>query len=215
MTKADPSPPSRPDVVATTPRGTSSEQHHRPLAELEAALAQIVAAPTEVGVLEMVVRRPDVDQREVLEEGQLSTEVGLVGDSWVQRSSRRTADGSPHPDMQLNIMSSRVLDVLTAGDRSRWAQAGDQLIVDLDLTPENLPPGTRLAVGEAVVEVTDQPHRGCAKFAARFGPDALRFVNTGTGAAHRLRGINAKVAQSGTVRPGDVVRKLPAAGPPA
>ncbi len=181
---------------------------HPTLTDLEAHLTAIAAAPADEGVLEMIVRRPDVDQREVLDQGELDLAAGLVGDSWSRRSSRRTEDGGPHPDMQLNVMSSRVLAALTDGDRSRWQLAGDQLLVDLDLTPENLPTGTRLALGDAVIEVTDQPHTGCAKFADRFGVDGLRFVNTGAGKERRFRGLNAKVVQPGTIRAGDAIRKL-------
>src|SRR5690606_22235095 len=99
---------------------------------------------------------------------------------------------------------------LVARTRDRWALAGDQLYVDLDLSDDNLPPGTRLAIGSAVLEVSPAPHRGCKKFMARFGLDALRFVNSEQGYALHLRGINATVAQSGVVRAGDLVTKLPA-----
>ena len=118
------------------------------------------------------------------------------------------ADGSSHPDMQLNVMSARAVDLVAAGDRERWALAGDQLYVDLDLSEENLPPGTRLALGTAVIEVTAEPHTGCAKFHARFGGDAHRFVNTKQHRHLRLRGLNAKVVEPGTVRHGDAIRKL-------
>ena len=182
---------------------------HLSTVALEAGLDVIRDSPRDRGRVELVVRRPAIDEREVLAEGTLDVRVGLVGDIWLKRGSRRTADGSSHPDMQLNIMNSRAA-LLVARDPVRRQLAGDQLFVDLDLSTANLPPGTRLALGSAVVEVTDQPHRGCAKFAARFGLDALRFVNSPVGKRLRLRGLNARVAVSGTVRPGDVIRKLPA-----
>ena len=144
----------------------------------------------------------------MLEEGELDLTEGLVGDTWIVRGSKRTKDGSSHPDMQLNVMSARVVDLVAAGDRERWALAGDQLYVDLDLSEANLPPGTRLALGSAVIEVTAEPHTGCAKFHARFGGDAHRFVNTKQHRHLRLRGLNAKVVEPGTVRSGDVIRKL-------
>lgn len=180
--------------------------------ELEAELPTIEAAPADDGELVMVVRRPGVDGREVLDEGELSLDEGLVGDSWNQRPSRRSADGGPHPDMQLNIMNARVLRFIADNDPERMAQAGDQLMVDLDLSDDNLPPGTRLAIGDggAVVEVTDQPHNGCPKFKARFGAEALRFVNAKEHRHLHMRGINAKVAVPGTIRPGDRIRRLPA-----
>ena len=183
--------------------------------DLESRLAHIAGSPTDEGVLEMIVRRPDVDEREVLEEGELDLALGLVGDTWHVRGSRRTEDGSSHPDMQLNVMNARVVDAISAGDRERWRWAGDQLLVDLDLSPENLPVGTRLSLGTAVIEVTDQPHTGCAKFADRYGVDALRFVNTGEGKLRRFRGLNARVVVPGTIRAGDVVAKVPADEPVA
>lgn len=176
---------------------------HRSPEELAAGLPHIDSAPRDAGRLDVLVRRPALGEREVLEVGELSLTEGLVGDTWSQRSSKRTPDGSPHPNMQLNVMSSRVLAALA--DRERWPLAGDQLLVDLDLSPANLPTGTRLEIGTAVIEVTDQPHTGCAKFAERFGAEALRFVNTGAGAQRRFRGLNAKVVQPGSVRQGDAV----------
>ena len=153
--------------------------------------------------------RPAVDERLVLDEGTLVAGAGLAGDTWPARGSTRTADGSAHPDMQLTVMNARSA-LLVAQDPGRRQLAGDQLYVDLDIGVANLPPGTRLGVGTAVIEVTGQPHLGCVKFGARFGQDALRFVNSRTGRALRLRGLNARIVVSGTVRPGDVIRKLPA-----
>jgi hypothetical protein len=176
--------------------------------ELQSGLDAIRAAPCDEGRLELLVRRPAVDEREVLDVGVLDLVEGLVGDTWRTRPSTRTPDGSPHPDMQLNVMSARAVQ-LVAGSRERWALAGDQLFVDLDLTLENLPTGTRLGIGSAVIEVTDQPHRGCAKFAQRFGPEALRLVNSPIGVELRLRGLNARVVVPGTVTVGDAVTKLP------
>jgi hypothetical protein len=174
---------------------------------LEDGLDHIRSSPTDVGRVELIVRRPAVDEREVLDEGVLDLAEGLVGDTWRTRGSSRTPDGSAHPEMQLNVINAR-LSSLVAVDPDRRALAGDQLHLDLDLSEANLPPGTRLALGSAVIEVTGIPHRGCAKFRARFGADALRFVNSPTGRALRLRGLNAKVVVAGGVRPGDDVRKL-------
>ncbi|MDQ3745748.1 MAG: MOSC domain-containing protein [Acidobacteriota bacterium] len=182
---------------------------HLTTEELEAGMERVRLSPKDEGVLELIVRRPRVDEREVLEEGRLSLVEGLVGDSWKERGSSRTPDGSPHPDMQLNVMNARVL-ALVAQDRERWRLAGDQLIIDLDLSDENLPAGTRLSLGSAVIEVTDQPHTGCHKFVARFGLDAMRFVNSPAGKRLRLRGLNARVVRPGVIRAGDVVRKLQA-----
>lgn len=167
----------------------------------------MLESPKDNGVLEMVLRRPAEDQREVLDEAELSVEEGVVGDNWNQRPSSRTDDGGPHPDMQLNVMNARAV-ALVAGDRDRWSLAGDQLYVDLDISEANVPPGTQLAIGTAVIEVTDQPHTGCAKFTQRFGLEAHRFVNSRDRADLHLRGINAKVVTPGTIRPGDTVTKL-------
>ena len=183
------------------------EAKHLTMAELEAGLDAIRQSPKDEGVIALIVRRPQVDAREVLEEGELDLVEGLVGDSWKVRASTRTPDGSPHPDMQLNVMSARVI-ALVAGEKGRWPLAGDQLFIDMDVSQENLPPGTRLALGSAVIEVTDQPHTGCKKFAARFGLDALKLVNSPVGRQLQLRGVNARVAQPGVIRVGDLVKKL-------
>ncbi len=174
--------------------------------QLEGGLPHIREAPTDHGTLELIVRRPDVEQREVVEQVELDPEVGLVGDNWRARGSSSTPDGSAHPERQITVMNARVAGLL-AGDPDRRPLAGDQLYVDLDISIENLPPGTRLRIGDAVIEVTEPPHTGCAKFSRRFGVDALRFVNSPEGRRLRLRGLNARVVEGGTVRLGDPVRK--------
>ena len=179
----------------------------RTLETLKASLPHIKMSPQTEGTLTLIVRRPQVDARQVLAEGELNTAEGLAGDTWNRRGSSRTPDGGPHPDMQLNLMNVRVVEAV-AGHIKRWPLAGDQLYVDLDLSQANLPPGSRLSIGSAVIEITPQPHTGCGKFAARFGVDALKFVNSPEGRALGLRGVNARVIQAGRVRTGDVVRKI-------
>ena len=175
--------------------------------ELEAGLDHIRQSPSSAGVLEMIVRRPSTGEREVLQQGQLDLEHGLVGDSWKARGSSATADGGAHPEMQINIMSSRVA-ALVAQSRDRWPLAGDQLFLDFDLGGESVPPGTRLALGTAVIEVTEPPHTGCKKFVERFGLEAMKFVNSGVGKQLHLRGINAKVVVPGVIRVGDVATRV-------
>ena len=179
---------------------------HRTLTELESALAFIRESPSRAGLIELLVRRPAVDAREVIAEAQFDVRRGLIGDNWEHKPSRRTADGSPYVAMQINIMNARAIQAI-APDRSLWPLAGDQLFVDLDLSAENVPAGTRLRVGTALFEVTDAPHTGCGKFAQRFGVDATKFVNSVTGRALNLRGVNARVIQPGVARRGDVIAK--------
>lgn len=180
---------------------------YRTPAELESAVDDFRASPTADGTLELIVRRPAENEREELEEGVLDLSSGLVGDNWLNRGSISSPDGTSHPDKQLNIINARVSAFL-AVDPDRRRLAGDQLHVDLDLSAENLPPGTRLAIGSAVIEVTPQPHLGCKKFMNRYGLEALRFVNSDIGKQLRLRGLNAKVVVPGTIRRGDKIAKL-------
>jgi MOSC domain-containing protein YiiM len=178
---------------------------HASLEALQRSLDAIRRSPRATGTVELIVRRPAVDEREPLEAAELDPVEGLVGDTWRQRPSSRTPDRSPHPDMQLTLMNARAAAAI-AGARERWPLAGDQLYVDLDLSADAVPPGTRLAVGSALVEVTDQPHTGCGKFARRFGVDAVKFVNSREGRALNLRGVNARVVERGAVRTGDAIR---------
>jgi MOSC domain-containing protein YiiM len=167
---------------------------------LEAGLAHILESPSELGTVELVVRRPAEGEREILDEGVLDFP-GLVGD-------RHTLRADTHAGTEVTLMNARVVDLVAGGDRDRWALAGDQLYVDFDLRAENLPPGTRLQVGSATLELSDVPHTGCAKFTARFGSAATRFINAKPNRELRLRGLNTLVVTPGAVRPGDTIRKL-------
>jgi MOSC domain-containing protein YiiM len=180
---------------------------HLTYADLEAGIDEVRQSPKDEGTVELIVGRPALGERDVLQMAVLDLAEGLVGDTWRARGSRRTVDGSAKPDRQITLMNSRSA-ALIAGGTERRELTGDQLFVDLDLGYENIPPGTRLVMGSAVVEVTAALHRGCAKFSARFGSDALRLINSEVGVELNLRGVNAKVVASGTVHTGDVIRKV-------
>ncbi|MDI1240797.1 MAG: MOSC domain-containing protein [bacterium] len=171
---------------------------HLTTEEIEAKIADVLASPKDNGTLEMIVRRPEVNSRQVVDTGYLSLENGLIGDNWLSRGSSRTDNGLGHPEMQLNLMNWRFANLIT-GSRERVQLAGDQLFVDLDLSPDNIPPGTRLSIGDAEIEITAIPHLGCKKFVERFGMDAMKFANSDFGRGHNLRGVNAKVVISGEV----------------
>ena len=175
--------------------------------DVEPLLTGIREAPRDVGRLELIVRRPAVDEREVLTTAVLDPTVGLVGDGWFERGSTRTSDGRSNPQSQVTLISTRVLRAIEP-DEARWPLAGDQLYVDFDLGQEALPAGSGIAVGSAVLVVSEQPHTGCAKFSARFGLDALRWINSSDGRELRMRGLNARVVEGGTVRTSDAVRRV-------
>jgi hypothetical protein len=180
----------------------------RTRAELESGLETVLAAPADTGTLELIVCRPGpMGDRELLDVGELGPDTGLAGDRWAPMNG--SANGKGPPEAQLTIMSARAAALVAGGDdHERWARAGDQLYVDFDLSEANLPAGSRLAVGEAIVEITADPHTGCGKFSRRFGVDALKFVNTKFGRELRLRGVNARVIQPGQIRVGDRVERL-------
>ncbi len=197
---------------------------HQTLPQLELGLEQIRQSPADNGTVQLIVRRPREGKREVVAEGELDLEHGLVGDNWLERGSRMTEDGSAHLEMQLTIMNSRAIALIAghsqlslfqeeegaafSADQDRWALAGDQFFVDFDLSQNNLPAGTQLEIGSAIVEVTTLPHNGCKLFAGRYGTDAVKFVNSPIGKQLRLRGLNAKVIRPGKVRSGEAIRKV-------
>ena len=194
--------------TSSTPSGPAAvAAEHRSAAELEAGFAHVLASPGDGGTIEMIVRRPAVNQREAVEESRLTFEAGLEGDTWDVRKGYVTEDGAPDPDAQLTLTNSRFA-ALIAGSRDLWPLAGDQLYVDLDLSVDNLPPGARLRIGEASIEIAALPHTGCKKYAQRFGAQALKFTATPEGRRRNLRGIYARVVEPGTVRVGDTVHRI-------
>ena len=191
-----PAPAERPETAGSQPDR-----------DFEPFLADVRSAPADGGRVELLVRRPDRELRQLVDEVELGPASGVVGDNWSARPSRSTPDGSPDPEDQVTIMSTRVLAAI-APDRDRWPLAGDQVYVDADLSADNLPAGTRVALGTAILVISEKPHTGCAKFSARFGSDALRWINSPTGRELRMRGVNARIEQAGVVRLGDSLRKL-------
>jgi hypothetical protein len=180
-------------------------EHHRTAADLEAGLTAVRSSPRDEGAVDLLVRRPAVDVRETPARADVDVALGLVGDNWRERGSRRSADGAADPLAQVTVMNARAA-LLMAGTRDRVPLAGDQVYVDLDLSEANLPAGTVLDFGDAALEVTAAPHTGCAKFSARFGVDALRLTASPEGRALRLRGINTRVVRAGAISVGDPVR---------
>jgi|SRR5215216_2982220 len=180
---------------------------HLSLTELEAGMEIIRQSPRQQGVVRMIVRRPREDEREMVSEAELSLSEGLVGDNWKGRGSKHMPDGSANPGAQITVTNARLVELI-AQSEERWSLAGDQLYVDFDLSDDNIPPGTRLSMGSAIIEVTAVPHNGCLKFSDRFGAEALKFVNSPEGKQLHLRGINTRVVQAGTIHVGDIVKKI-------
>ena len=177
------------------------------LETLQNGFEHIKRSPVGKGTVELIVIRPEEDQRQELEEGMLDEIQGLIGDNWMLRGSSKTTDGSAHPGMQINIMNSRIINLITS-EKNDWKMAGDQLFVDFNLNKDNVPPGTRLAIDDAILEVTSVPHTGCKKFSQRFGIEALKFISTNEGKQWQLRGINARVVKSGKIKVGAAIAKI-------
>lgn len=196
--------PTTPTQAATEPSTTAGSRPHR---DFEPFLAGVRSAPTDGGRVELLVLRPDRERRQLVDEVALDPAIGVAGDNWAARPSRSTPDGSADPEDQVTIMSTRVLAAI-APDRDAWPLAGDQVYVDADLSAANLPAGTRVALGTAILVISEKPHTGCAKFSERFGSDALRWINSPVGRELRMRGVNARIERAGVVRVGDALRKL-------
>lgn len=180
---------------------------HLTMDELKAGFPEILQSPADKGRLDAIVVRPEKGERLDVNERQISRAGGVKGDHWSKGCWRSLPDGSPDPDVQICIMNARCISLI-AGPRDNWAPAGDNLFIDMDLSPDNMPPGQRLAIGSAIIEITDIPHTGCQNFIERYGRDACVFVNTGEGKKLKLRGIYARVVQDGLITAGDLVTKV-------
>ena len=182
----------------------------RSLDALTADLPAVLSGPKDNGTLDLIVMRPESNVRETPDSITVTAEHGLPGDHWKRGTGYALEDGTGDPSAQICMMMSRCIAAIAGEDRTTWAPAGDNFFIDMDLTPANMPPGTRFAIGEAEFVVTETKHNGCQKFIDRYGRDAVLFVNTGNGKELRLRGIYAQVTKDGKVSVGDTVRKLPA-----
>ena len=170
-------------------------------------MSRVLDAPKDEGRVQLVVRRPGRGEREILDEGQLDTERGLVGDDWINRPGMNRE--TPSPYAQVTVMNARAAELVSGEpEPTAWAQCGDQLYVELDISEANMPAGSRIEIGEAVLEVQAEPHTGCAQFREWWGGDALRHISTKEGLSLRMRGANTRVIRSGAVRPGDTARKV-------
>jgi MOSC domain-containing protein YiiM len=185
-----------------------SDPTYQAAVQLAAGLPSILESPKDGGTVRLIVSRPKRGQRRLLSEAEVSSDEGVHGDHWAATTSHRLDDGRPDRRSQIALINSRCLELLAGGDE-RMSLAGDNLVVDLDLSFDNLPVGQRLQLGEAEIEITDRAHLGCRKFRDRYGPDALAFVNSDRGKFLRLRGVYARVVHGGLIHRGDTIRKVP------
>ena len=170
--------------------------------ELEALWSAAPPPPRERGSVRLLCVRRAPSEHETPESVEVTVSEGLVGDRW----SRATAH-DPDPDSQVTLMMAGVAELVAAAEQPLH-EAGDNILVDYDISVDNLPVGSRLRIGEAVLEVSATPHTGCSKFSGRFGQDALRWVNWRYWRERRLRGVNCRVVSGGTVRLGDAVERI-------
>lgn len=203
-----PAPAAAPKPRVKDLTGVTAAAPYLPYADLAARLLGATAppAPPDDGTVSLIVQRPAVNARAVVDAAEMSVARGMAGGGWQLRPERGTVD-------QICVMSTAAIRAFAGDDPRAWPAAGDQLFLDLDLRRANLRAGDRVAVGAdadaVLLEVTPKPHNGCAKFARRYGDDALKVVMAPLGKERRLRGIYFRVVREGVVRKGDRVRKVP------
>jgi hypothetical protein len=179
---------------------TGDPSRHVDLSELDRRLDAMRASPRDVGIVRALVRRADGGgRRELLDSVTLSEVEGMPGDAWGRRPDRT-------PESQLTAVEWGVAELIANGHPI--ALFGDQLFLELDLSKGNLPVGSRVRLGAAVLEVSPKAHNGCQKYRRRFGPDALRFASRPDSRHRNFRGIYFRVVTEGLVRVGDPARVL-------
>jgi MOSC domain-containing protein YiiM len=180
---------------------------HLSALELEPGLADVLESPADNGRLESIFVRPAPNERRALTAAQLSPDRGIDGDRWVHDGSHASKGGAPNPRSQVSLMNSRYLRTI-AGEEDAMCLAGDNLVVDFDLSEANLPAGSQLAIGDVVIiEITDLSHTGCGKFQNRYGKEVREFTNNERGKSLHLRGRYARIVTGGAINVGDAVRK--------
>ncbi|MFT6089771.1 MAG: hypothetical protein ACJAWM_001153 [Sulfitobacter sp.] len=193
--------------VLTLPTSEPQTPHHATTAECEAALEHILAAPDSGAVIGQLCFRPDFEQRSFPDTLEMTVKHGITGERWTKKPWLTLPNGDPDPRIQVSILSQRVMD-LCWRDRENTVHPGDPIVVDMDLSAANLPVGTRLSAGSAILEVSDKFNTGCIKWHDRYGNDSLRWINKADHREYRLRGILCKIVQDGTVKVGDQLIKL-------
>lgn len=182
---------------------------HPTRAECDAALTHILDAPKVSAPIDMLCFRPDYGVRSFPDRIQVSVARGIEGERWLRDPWLKLPDGRPDPRIQISVLPKRVAD-LCWRNRDVSPHPGDTLIADLDMTSANMPVGTRLQVGSAVIEVSDVFNNGCAKWYAQYGADSVKWINHRPHRPLRLRGILCRVVVDGEIRKSDLIEKLDA-----
>ena len=187
--------------------------NHVSFAECEQALDHINRAPLDEAEIDCLCARPDFGTRAFPDKLILTVDHGILGERWTHSPWLTLPNGDPDPRIQVSILSKRVMD-LCWRDRERVIHPGDPFVVDMNLGEANMPVGTRLAIGTAIVEVSDKFNTACVKWRDRYGQDSLHWMNLARNRPYRLRGILCRIVQDGEVKLGDRLAKLPNSAEP-